>query len=295
MMKKRQLKETLTGYLFVLPNLIGFGVFTCFGVLFSLTVSFTDWDMLSPLSEIRFVGLTNFLSAFQDPWFLSSISNNLFFILFIPLQMLLALGSAVLLNGKFPGNLLVRNTIYLPYITSFVGISLIWFQLFHPTMGVLNEFLMFLGIDNPPKWLGSSTWVKPAIILMLTWQGLGYNMLLYLAGLQSVPKEMYEAASVDGASGFRQFVYITIPMTSSVSFFILIISVINSFMMWSNIQIMTGGGPGTASTVIGFYIYKTAFVHTQMGYASAMAWMLFLIILIITLVQWYGQKKWVNY
>jgi multiple sugar transport system permease protein len=251
--------------------------------------------MLSGWSDTNFVGWDNYIESFQDTWFIESLLNNLFFVLFIPIQMLLALLCAAILNEKFLGRNLVRNIVYLPYITSFVAISLIWFQLLHPTQGVVNQFLFSIGIENPPKWFGSSTWVKPAVLLMLTWQGLGYKILLYSAGLQGISKELYEAAEVDGASAFRKFIHITVPMISPVSFFILIISIINTFMMWSNIQILTEGGPGTASTVIGYYIFKAAFVHSEMGYASAMAWVLFIIILAITLIQWRGQKRWVNY
>ena len=290
-----RMKNNITGYLFILPNLIGFAVFTVFAVIFSLLISFTDWDMLSSISEISFVGIENYINIFSDKWFIESIVNNMYFLAFIPLQMFLALICAIMLNSRIIGSKLLRAVFYLPYITSFVAISLIWFQLLHPSEGVVNSFLMSLGISNPPRWFGSSYWVKPAIIAMLTWQGLGYNMILYLAGLQGVPKQLYEAAEVDGATGIKKFYHITIPMISPVSFFILIISVIGCFVMWSNIQILTNGGPGTSSTVIGYYIYKCAFMFSKMGYASSQAWLLFIIILVITLIQWRGQKKWVNY
>ncbi|MBO9609623.1 MAG: sugar ABC transporter permease [Paenibacillaceae bacterium] len=294
-MSRGRWREHAAGYLFILPNLVGFGIFTVYGVLFSLTISFTDWDMLSGWSDIRFIGWANYRDSLHDPWFRESLLNNLFFVLFIPVQMLLALVCASILNIKFFGRNLVRSVVYLPYITSFVAISLIWFQLLHPTQGVVNQFLFGLGFEHPPKWFGSSVWVKPAVLLMLTWQGLGYKILLYSAGLQGISKDLYEAAEVDGASAAQRFFRITLPMISPVSFFILIISMIDTFMMWSQIQILTEGGPGTASTVIGYYIFKAAFVHSQMGYASAMAWVLFVIILVITLLQWRGQKKWVNY
>lgn len=290
-----KVKENLYGYLFILPNLIGFLVFVAFSVLFSLVISFTDWDMLSDLSSIHFVGLQNYVNAFQDNWFLDSIINNLWFLCIVPLQMFLALIISVLLDRGVPGKKLFMSTLYLPYITSFVAVSLIWFQLLHPSDGFVNNILVTIGIADPPKWFGSSYWVKPAIAMMMTWKGMGYNIILYTAGLQNVPNQLYEAADVDGATAVRKFFSITIPMISPVNFFIFIISVINTFLMWSNIQILTQGGPGSSSTVIGYYIYKVAFEHSKMGYASSIAWVLFIIIFVITLIQWRGQKKWVNY
>ncbi|MCU6707428.1 sugar ABC transporter permease [Paenibacillus sp. J5C_2022] len=292
---KQRARENVAGYLFILPNILGFVVFTAFGVGFSMVMSFTDWDMFSELSDVSFVGFDNYIEAFKDKWFIDSIKNNLFFLLFIPVQMLLSLMFAVFLNEKFFGRNLLRNLFYLPYITSFVAISLIWFQLLHPSEGVINQLLIRLGVEQPPSWFGSSDWVKPAILVILTWQSLGYKMLLYLAGLQGIPSHLYEAAEIDGATGVRKFIHITIPLISPVSFFIFIISMIDTFVMWSKIQILTSGGPGTASTVIGYYIYKMAFEHSKMGYASAIAWILFIIIFAVTLIQWRGQKKWVNY
>lgn len=288
---RNRTKETLAGYLFVLPNLIGFAVFTAFGVAYSLTISFTDWDMFAKLSEVKFVGLNNYTDLAQDPWFIASIKNNFYFVLFIPLQMLLALTVAVLLKNKFFGSNAIRNMIYLPYITSFVAIALIWFQLFHPSQGFINHIIRGFGITNPPGWFGSSLWVKPALLIVMTWQGLGFKMMMYLAGLQGIPRHLYEAAEMDGASGFRKFMHVTIPLISPITFYVFIISIIETFTMWSSIQVLTRGGPGTSSTVIGYYIYKLAFVHNKMGYASAIAWVLFIIVLVITLIQWRRQKK----
>lgn len=291
----RNVKETITGYLFIVPNMVGFLVFMIIPIGFSMVMGFTDWKIYEPFAESVFVGLDNYQHAFQDKWFVQSIVNNLYFLLFVPVQMFIALVCAVLVNGKLFGGTIVRMSIYMPYITSFVAISLIWFQLLHPSQGVINQALMALGVAEPPRWLGSSAWVKPAIILIITWQTLGFKMLLYLAGLQGIPQYLYESADIDGASAVQKFFRITLPLISPVSFFILIISVINTFMMWSTIQILTNGGPGTASTVIGYYIYKVAFEQDNMGYASSISWILFFIVLVISLIQWWGQKKWVHY
>lgn len=292
---RKKVRNTIEGYLFIFPNLLGFLVFTLFSVVFSAVISFTNWDMITGFSEMKFIGLSNYIDLFKDNWFIDSILNNLFFIAFIPLYLFLALLVAVVVNGSIYFNKTVRTILYLPQVTNVVIVSLVWSYLLRPNGGIINNILMSIGIANPPQWLGSTTWVKPAMVLMSIWGGLGYNTILYLAGLQSIPKDLYEAADIDGAGILKKFFRITIPMVSPTTFFMLIMGIIGSFQMWSNIQILTDGGPGTASTVIGFYIYKTAFQYGKMGYASSMAWILFIIVLVVTLIQWRGQKKWVNY
>lgn len=292
---RKKLKNTVEGYLFILPNLVGFLVFTLFSVVFSAVISFTNWDMITGFDEIQFIGLKNYIELFTDSWFIDSILNNFFFMAFIPLYLFVALTVATVLNGSVYFSKVMRTAIYLPYVTNVVIVSLLWSFLLRPNGGVINGVLMALGVANPPQWFGSTFWVKPALVVIMLWTGLGYNTLLYLAALQSVSKDLYEAADIDGASKVRQFFSITIPMVSPTTFFMLIMGLISSFQMWSNVQILTSGGPGTASTVIGYYIYKTAFQYGKMGYASSMAWVLFVFVLIITLFQWHGQKKWVNY
>jgi multiple sugar transport system permease protein len=292
---RRKRRNTIEGYLFILPNLIGFLVFTLFSVVFSAVISFTNWDMITGFRDIEFIGIKNYIELFTDNWFIESVLNNLFFIAFIPLYLFVALIVATILNGSVYFSKIIRTIIYLPQVTNVVIVSLLWSFLLRPNGGIINNLLMAIGIANPPQWFGSIFWVKPALVLIMLWSGLGYNTLLYLGGLQSISKDLYEAADIDGASKVRQFFSITIPMVSPTTFFMLIMGLISSFQMWSNVQILTSGGPGTASTVIGFYIYRTAFRYGQMGYASSMAWVLFVFVLIITLFQWHGQKKWVNY
>ena len=287
--------NAVQGYLFILPNLVGFIVFSLFSIGFSALISFTNWDMITPLNEVQFIGFQNFIDLFTDEWFVESILNNLYFMAFIPLYLFAALVVAALLNGSVYFSKLIRTIIYMPYVTNIVIVSLLWSYLLKPDGGIVNEILKIIGIANPPQWFGSTFWVKPALVLITLWQGLGYNSLIYLTGLQSISKDLYEAADVYGASKVRQFFTITIPMITPTTFFMLITSLIGTFQMWSNVQILTSGGPGTASTVIGFYIYRTAFQYGEMGYASSMAWILFIFVLIITLIQWRGQKKWVNY
>ena len=292
---RSQTRENIAGYAFILPNLIGFIIFAAFPVGFSFFIGLTNWDIFTRIKDVEFVGFQNYLEMFTDPWFITSMKNNFFFLCFLPVEIFLALVIAVMLNGKIPGKTFLRTTFYLPNITSYVVVTMIWLLILRPDEGIVNAFLYSIGVKNPPRWFASSLWVKPSIVLMRTWNTLGYHMILYLAGLQSIDKSLYEASHIDGANRIKQFIYITIPMISPVTFFILIMAVINNFKMWTTVQLLTGGGPGDSSTVLGYYIYKNAFEYMRMGYAASMSWILLIIILIITLIQWRGQKKWVNY
>jgi multiple sugar transport system permease protein len=293
--KKAKTQEALAGYLFILPNLIGFTVFVLFGLVFSLVMSFTDWNLLKDMSSVKFIGLRNYLDLPQDTWFIQSLLNNLWFLLVIPVQIFLAMVTASILNGKILGKTILRAMFYLPYVTSMVAISVVWMTLFNPRFGPINHFLGLLGVENPPKWLASPQWSKPAIGIIMIWQQMGYHALLYLAALQNIPASLYEAAEVDGATAVQKFFRITMPLVSPTTFLIAVIAVIASFQSWSMIQILTQGGPGTSTHILGFYVYMVAFKFYRMGYASAIAWVLFIIIMFITLIQWRGQKRWVNY
>jgi multiple sugar transport system permease protein len=292
---KRKFKKALEGYLFILPNLVGFLVFTFFSIGFSLVVSFTDWNLSTGLENMSFNGLDNFIKMLNDRWFIDSMLNILYFAAFVPLQILLALLIAVLINESVWFSKTIRTALFLPYVTNAVIIAIVWGMLLNPGDGIINNMLHSIGIMNPPGWLGSSDWVKPAIILMTTWTGLGLNVILFLSGLVGISKEIYESAEIDGVKPITKFWHITFPLISPTTFFIVITSVISVFQAWSHIQILTGGGPGSSSTVIGYYIYKAAFEFGQMGYASAMAWVLFVAVFLFTLLQWRLQKKWVHY
>lgn len=292
---KRKVTQAIEGYLFILPNLVGFIAFTFFSTIFSFVVAFTNWDMVTGLGGMTFNALDNFASMFRDPWFIDSMVNIFYFVAFVPLQILLALIVAVIINGSVYFSSTIRTALFLPYVTNTVIIAIIWGMLLNPGEGIVNNLLRFAGVSNPPGWLGSSVWVKPAIILMSTWSGLGINVILYLSGLVGIQKEIYESAEIDGVNTLTRFFYITFPMISPITFFILITSIIGIFNAWSHIQVLTGGGPGSSSTVIGYYIYKAAFQFGKMGYASAMAMVLFLTVFIFTIIQWRMQKRWVYY
>jgi multiple sugar transport system permease protein len=293
--QKTKLQDAIAGYVFILPNLIGFLVFVLGGLIFSLIISFTDWNLLKDFNTLKFVGFKNYIDLFKDSWFIDSLLNNLWFLCIIPIQVFLAMIVASVLNSRIFARNILRAMYYIPYITSLVAVSVVWMTLLHPRFGPINRFIMLFGVENPPKWLADVFWAKPAVAIIMIWQQLGYHALLYLAALQTIPKDLYEAARIDGANKLQQFFKITIPMISPTTFLIVILSLIASFQSWSMIQILTQGGPGTATHTLGYYIYIVAFKFFRMGYASSIAWVLFVITFIITVVQWRGQKKWVVY
>lgn len=289
--RMRNLKENLTGYLFILPNLVGFLVFTIFAVLFSFFMSFTDWSLIKKFENIKFTGLENYIDLISDKWFHASVINNVWFLLVIPVMIFLAMVFAFMVNDKVFFKNAFRTILYLPNITSVVAISVIWFTLFNPRSGPINEMLRSLGMQNPPQWLSSIVWAKPTIGLLMIWKTVGYYTILYLAALQGIPRQLYEAATVDGASTRQQFFKITMPLLSPTTFMLTILSVMNIFKDWSLIQIMTEGGPGTSTYTIGYYIYYAAFNKMRMGYAASMAWVLLVIIMIFTIIRFRTEKK----
>lgn len=291
MRKRRQLKEDLTGYLFILPNLVGFFVFTLFGIGFSLYMSFTDWSLIKKFENIRFVGVDNFVNMASDKWFHASIINNFWFLLVVPITIFLAMVLAFIINDKVFFKNAFRTIMYLPRITSIVAISVIWFTLFNPRSGPINELLRSLGVANPPQWLSSTLWAKPTIGLLWIWRDVGYYTMLYVAALQAIPRQLYEAATVDGATLRQQFFKITIPLLSPTTFMLSVMAIMNNFQDWSIIQIMTKGGPGTSTYNIGYFIYYSAFTKSRMGYAAAVAWVLLVIILIFTIIRFRVEKR----
>lgn len=286
-------REALAALLFLLPNILGFLVFMLGPLIASFLLSFTEWDLLSPMRLTWFGNYRNLLV--KDPLFWKSIYNTFYYTLgSVPLGMTISLFIAVVLNRKIRGTIFFRTVYFLPVISSTVAIALLWRWLFYPDLGLINYLLGKINIHGP-NWLQSTIWAMPAVIIMSTWKGLGYNMVLYLAGLQGIPSHLYEAAIIDGASEWQQFWRITFPLLSPTSFFVLIMSLIGSFQVFDQTYIMTRGGPAYATTTIVYYIYQNGFQWFKMGYASALAWILFAIILIVTIIQWIFQKRWVFY
>ncbi len=283
----------ITAYLFLFPNVLGFFVFTLIPILFAFGLCFVKWDFANPM---EFIGARNFLRLFRDEGFQISFWNTLYYtVASVPLTIVSALGLAMLLYQKVKGMKWFRTVYFFPYISSMIAVAVVWNMLYHPTMGPINHLLKMIGITHPPEWTASVIWAMPAVILMGVWKQVGYYMVIYLAGLQSIPEQLYEAAIIDGVNPWQKFRYITLPMLSPSTFFVSVLLVINSFKVFDQILIMTDGGPGRATNVLVYYIYYQAFQYFKFGYASAIAMVLFVIVLIITFVQFRLEDKWVNY
>ncbi|RCW55404.1 carbohydrate ABC transporter membrane protein 1 (CUT1 family) [Halanaerobium sp. ST460_2HS_T2] len=286
-------KNRKTAYFFLLPNFIGFFIFTLIPVAIAFFLCFVRWDFSNPM---RFVGLKNFAYMFQDQTFLIALKNTFFFTLVsVPSTMVISLGLAILLNKIIKGVKFLRTMYFIPYITSMVAVAIVWNMLYSPSMGPINNFLRNMGVNNPPGWTASTDWSMIAIIIMSVWKQIGYYMVIYLAGLQGIPSHLYEAATIDGANSWQKFRYVTLPMLTPTTFFVSIMLLIGSFKVFTQVMVMTSGGPGRSSNVLVYYIYNQAFVYNRFGYASAIAFVLFFIVLAITIFQFKKEEKWVNY
>jgi multiple sugar transport system permease protein len=291
----REMRREWTAYLFNAPGLVIFAVFVAYSVYTSFTLSFHEWNILEP--EKPFVGLDNYREALQDERFWDSVGHSVYFVLgSVPATMAIALGLALLLNRKIRGLGLFRTAYYLPVITPFVIAAIIWKWVYNGDFGWLNFYLLQLNIiDEPVQWLGNANLAMPAVILMNIWKGVGFNMIVYLAGLQAIPGEFYEAADVDGAGPWQAFRRITLPLVAPTTFFLLVINTIGAMKAFDQIFVMTQGGPpgpGGATTTVVYYIYTTAFKFYRMGYASALAYILFLLLFVVSFAQfrWYVKR-----
>ena len=294
--KNHKSKDNLAGYLFILPALIGFIGFILLPFLISFILSFTEWDFISGLSGIKFVGLANFKELLGDVWFTDSLKNNIIFtVTVVPISLILGLILAVLIQKYTYISNWIKVMIFMSYISSVVAIAVVWMVLLQPAYGPVNQFLNSIGIINPPQWLADMKWALPTLILITIWQGIGYYVVIYIGGLNSISESIYEAAEIDGANFWMRIWNISIPLVSPTTFFLAITGIIGSFKVFDLVSVLTEGGPGTSTTVLAYYIYRSAFKYNRMGYASAIAWIVFIIIFVITIVQWKGQKKLVTY
>lgn len=285
-----------TVLLFLLPSLLGFLVFVFIPIIAVIGLAFTNY---SGGFNISYVGLDNFIKAFTNSTFQKALSNTIVFTLVtVFFQLLLGFIFAIILNGKLIGRTFFRAVIFLPVILSNIAVSLVFVLIFHPSKGPLNNFLLSMGLPALP-WLTSPNTALLTIILVTLWQSFGYYMVLFLSGLQSISPELYEAGEIDGANSFQRLMHITVPMLSPTTFLCVIMAVINSFKVFDQIFAMTGGqlggGPAGSTTVLVFDIYQRAFTNYEMGYASAESLILLLIVLLITIIQYRGQHKWVTY
>jgi len=291
-------KEAISAYLFIAPFILSMVFIVGGPIVAALFLSFCKWDILTP---IQFVGLDNYKEMFlQDPRFWHSLYNTAYFtLLSVPIGMVLSIAVAILMNQKVKGISFYRTLFYLPSVVGTgVAVAVLWKWIFNADSGLLNYMISLLtGIPMTecPKWLASELWSKPALVIMSFW-GVGGGMIIYLAGLQGIPVTLYEASEIDGASRWQQLWSVTLPGLSPVIFFQLIISIVNSFQIFNQVYVMTDGlgGPADSTLVMVLYIYQKAFKYYQMGYASALALVLFLVIMVVT---WIQQKysKWVYY
>ena len=289
---KKARKDFFTGMGFILPSLLGFLIFTFIPVVISLCLSFTSWNFMEGIEGIKFNGLANYIRLFSDEWFLNSYKNNIIFTaVTVPVLIALGLVMATIINKYIYGGGVVRTMIFIPYIASVVAVCTVWMVLLQPSYGPVNEFFRSIGIANPPGWLADFKWSLPSIMIIYVWQQVGYYSIVFLAGLKGLPEDVYEAAKVDGASSIRQFFSLTVPLISPTTFFLTIMGIIGSFKVFDQISVLTQGGPGSSSSVMAYYVYRTAFDYFEMGYANTLAWALFVLVFIVTLVQWKMQAK----
>ena len=292
---KKARKDFFTGMGFILPSLLGFLIFTFIPVVISLCLSFTSWNFMEGIEGIKFNGLANYIRLFSDEWFLNSYKNNIIFTaVTVPVLIALGLVMATIINKYIYGGGVVRTMIFIPYIASVVAVCTVWMVLLQPSYGPVNEFFRSIGIANPPGWLADFKWSLPSIMIIYVWQQVGYYSIVFLAGLKGLPEDVYEAAKVDGTSSIRQFFSLTVPLISPTTFFLTIMGIIGSFKVFDQISVLTQGGPGSSSSVMAYYVYRTAFDYFEMGYANTLAWALFVLVFIVTLVQWKMQAKFSN-
>jgi multiple sugar transport system permease protein len=285
-------KQTLAAWLFLLPSLIGFVIFTAGPVIAAGVISLLEWNLFSPPS---WAGLRNFARLGGDATFWSALGNTAYFTFAsVPLTILVSLALALLLNQGLRKVAVFRSLLLLPYATITVAVAFVWIWLYIPDGGLVNAVLGLLGIDGP-DWLVSETWAMPALIAMSVWKSFGFGMVVFLAGLQAIPQQLYEAATVDGSNAWQRFRNITLPMLSPAAFFVVVTSIIGSFQVFDQALIMTNGGPGSQTTTLVMYIYRTGFENYDEGYAAAQSLVLFAFIAVITVVQFVLQRRLVHY
>lgn len=293
-MRNRDVKRTLVAYSFIAPNFIGFAVFTLGPIIFAFALAFMKWDGNNPM---QFVGLDNFAKLFIDTRFKASFINTIVFcVATVPLTLGCALGLAIVLNQKIKFRNFFRTVSFFPYVASLVAVACVWNMLFSPTNGPVNMILASLGVTvaDLPRWAADKDYAMLTVILFSVWKSMGYYMIIYLAGLQGISGELYEAAGIDGANAWSKFKNITWPMLRPTTFFVIVILTINCFKVYDQIFMLTQGGPGTSTLVLVYHIYETAFKSWDLGYASAIAMVLFLLVLAVTIIQFRSEKNYEN-
>ena len=297
---KLNLRENLEGYLFISPWILGMVLFALGPILASFGLAFTRWNLFT---EPEYVGWANFQKLAHDPLFYKSVFNTIYYTVFaVPLGLVLALGLAILVNHRLRGVNFFRTAFFLPNVVAGIAMLLLWKWLFDPNFGLINLFLDWTGLMvvfewigiGRPQWISSRAGAMPGMIFMSIW-GLGGSMMIFLAGLQNIPRELIEAAELDGAGPWKRFRYVTVPLLTPTIFFLMMVGVIGSLQIFNQAYVMTQGGPAHATLFYVLYLFQTAFERFQMGYACAMALVLFIITLVVSLIQLAMGKKWVHY
>ncbi len=285
--------EKWYAYLFISPMVLGFALFLLGPIAMAFVMSFTDWSLFR---DPALIGLGNYKTAFsEDPVFWKTVGNTLYFSAgLVPLNLIMALGLALLLKNKIPGIGFFRTAIFTPVVTSLVVWAIVFKYIFATDAGMINQLLRLAGIEGP-AWLYNMELAMPVVIVVSVLKNVGLNMVIFLAALHDVPKMYYEAAELDGASKRQMLTNVTLPMISPSVFLALMLTLIGSLKVFGQIYVMTGGGPGTSTYVLVYYIYQQAFKLYELGYASAIAFILFFIVLVLTLVQWSVRKRWVHH
>lgn len=292
MSMEKDANRRLWAIFFLAPGLTGLLIFTIAPILSSLVLTLYHWDLLS---APEWVFLGNFRRLFSDPGFYATLGHTLAFIGgYVPSVLVLGFFLSLLMNREMRGRAWFRISFFIPVISSWIAVALLWSWLFNPKYGLVNFLLGFIGITGP-AWLFDPDWAMTAVIITSVWKDLGFVMMIFLAGLQEISPTYYEAASIDGASRFKRLIFITIPLISPTTFFILVISLINSFQVFDQVWVMTGGGPAGATSVLVEQIYRNATSYNRMGYAAAISWVLFALVFLVTIAQMCLQKKWVRY
>jgi multiple sugar transport system permease protein len=285
--------ETRWAWVFLAPTIVGLAVLSAGPILATLVISLTRWDLLTPP---RYAGLDNYVAIFSDQRFLTALRNTLFYtVVSVPLGLVLALGLALALNQTIRGIAWIRTAYFLPLVTSTTAIALVWLWIYSPQNGLLNQFTGLFGLPSV-KWVSDPTWAMPSIIAMSVWQGLPINVIIFLAGLQGVPQEFYDAASVDGAGRWARLRSVTLPLITPSIFFTGILALIAAFQVFDQVYILARPGQPTQATLTMVYmIYENGFRNFKMGYASAASWVLFMIVAVLTIIYFRSQRRWVHY
>lgn len=291
--QQKRRREAGMAYAFLLPSLLGLLLLSLLPMLISLYISLTDWVYTNGLWNWNFVGFQNFIDLWSDSWFLKSLGNTVIFtVVTVPVGIFLALVAAALIDS-FCGEQtsgVVRIALYMPHICNIVATSTIWKTLYS-SYGPFTNLMRALGWQDPPKFLVSYTWALPAIMLVVIWARLGYWVFLYGAAMQALPVDLYESASLDGASGLQKFRRLTIPLLTNTTFYMTVTGIVSSFQVFGYVNVMTGGGPKDSTYVLVYYIYKLAFDYRRTGYASAVAVVLFVLLLLVTVVQYRHNSR----